>query len=510
MYRVSPAPLGGYARDRGRQRWTAVLVPGCLVLASIAVGRAVVETQAIPAGATEIALVAVGVGAALAVMLSGPVTCLAAIALLTVLQLLPEVSVGGGVDLFPADAFYGALVCWWVIRAGGPGAHRADARARNLLRSGPVLLFLAYVGLTLLYVAAVDPGRLSVSSVSWLRLLETASLGWFAATFLRTRQDVTVVLSAIALAGAIAVVLALAGGTAEADAGPLGVRGGGLVNPNTLGLVSGLLVLMGTFGALGPSLFHRLPLALWGAVGLVQSQSVGSLVGTSVALVLGLTFMVAPPRRIVAVRALRFALALGVGVALAYGVASVIRPENLPTSQQFSDSSAGQRTVLAAAGLELVERNPLIGVGWRRSEEPEVIGDPDLNAELRARFRATKNDHFPDVSPSSVHNAYVQVAADLGLIGLGLLLYMLVSLGRGIKYVLELVPRATPERAQLWFMAWGLVLVVVWWNDNPLYGGQSETVIPALFVGAIGGLGGALAEKRARSWAPPTLPRRTG
>ena len=87
---------------------------------------------------------------------------------------------------------------------------------------------------------------------------------------------------------------------------------------------------------------------------------------------------------------------------------------------------------------------------------------------------------------------------------------MLVSLGRGIKDVLELVPRATPERAQLWFMAWGLVLVVVWWNDNPLYGGQSETVIPALFVGAIGGLAGALAEKRARSGAPPTLLRRTG
>jgi len=43
----------------------------------------------------------------------------------------------------------------------------------------------------------------------------------------------------------------------------------------------------------------------------------------------------------------------------------------------------------------------------------------------------------------------------------------------------------------LWFMAWGLVLVAVWLNDNPLYGGQPEPVIPALLVGAIAALGAA-------------------
>lgn len=472
-----------------------VLVQGFLLLTSLAVGRAVVETQAIEASAGEIALAAVVIAAGLAVMLSGPVACLGAIAGLTVLRLLGEVSVGGGVDLYPADAFFGALVCWWVILTGARPAKEADASRRGSLRGWPVLLFLAYVGLTLLYVAAVDPGRLSVSFVSWLRLLETASLGWFAVTFLRTRRDVTIVLGAIALAGAIAVVLALAGAVAEPDAGGLGVRGGGIINPNTLGLLSGLMVLMGIFGALGPSVFHRLPLALWGAVGLVQSQSIGSLVATSVALVLGMTFMVAPPRRIVAVRAMRAALALGVAVVLAYGLASVIRPENLPTSQNFRDSSAGQRTVLAAAGLEIVERHPVIGVGWRRSEEPEVIGDGELNAELRARFPETPSDYFPDVSPASVHNAYVQVAADLGLIGLGLFLFMLVSLGRGVNNVLKRVPRAAPERAQLWFMAWGLVLVLIWKNDNPVYGGQAETVIPALFVGAIAGVAGTLASQ---------------
>jgi O-antigen ligase len=415
-----------------------------------------------------------------------------------VVPLLPEVSFAGGVDLLPPDAFYGALVCWWLVRVGSLSAERDHAGAHGALNGWPVLLFLAYAGLTLLYVAAVDPGRLTVSFVSWLRLVETVSIGWFAVVFLRTRRDVTLVLGATALAGAIAIVLALAGAAGEPDATLLGERGGGVVNPNVLGLVSGLLVLMGTFGALGPSLFHRVPLTLWGAVGLVQSQSVGSLVATSVALLLGLTFMVAPPKRVVAAPALRAAIALGVGVLLAYGLASVIRPDNLPTSQNFRDSSAGQRTVLAAAGLEIAARHPVIGVGWRRSDEPEVIGDAELNAELRARFPDTQSDYFPDVSPASVHNAYIQVAADLGLIGLGLFLLMLASLGRDIFNVLKRVPRAAPERAQLWFMAWGLVLVLIWKNDNPIYGGQADTAIPVLFVGAIGGLAGALA-RQARS-----------
>jgi O-Antigen ligase len=485
MYRVSPAPSAGYRRDRGRRRSAAVLVQGCLLLTSLAVGRAVVETQTIDTSTSEIALAAVGIAAGLAVMLSGPVACLAAIAALTVLRPVPEVSVGGGVDLFAADAFYGALVCWWIIWAArGHGGKSADAGAGGQVRGWPVLLFLGYVGLTLLYVGAVDPGRLSVSFVSWLRLLETASLGWLAVAFLRTRRDATVV---------------LAGGVAEPDAGPLGTRGGGIVNPNALGLTSGLLVLMGAFGALGPWLVYRVPLALWGAVGLVQSQSVASLVATSIALMLGLAFTVAPSRRIVTAPALRVAVALGVGVVLAYGLAAVIRPENLPTSDRFRDSSAGQRTVLAAAGLEVAERNPVIGVGWRRSEQPDVIGDAGLNADLRARFPTTKNDYFPDVSPASVHNTYIQVAADLGLIGLGLFLFMIVSLGRGINRVLKGVSRAAPEHAVLWFMAWGLILVLIWKNDNPLYGGQSETVIPALFVGAIAGLGRVLALKHSGS-----------
>jgi O-antigen ligase len=488
MYRVIAAPPARGARGRGTRRWTATLVTVGLLLASVGIGRAVVETQAIEAQPLEIAAVLMAVMLATAVMLAGPVACLAAIAALTVLRLLPTLPIGSGVDLFAGDAFFAALAVWWLIGAGRSRVNEESADARSSFHWGWVLAFLAYAGLTLLYVGAADPDRLPVSFVSWLRLVQTASLGWFAATFLRTRRDVAIVLGAIVAAGTIAVVLAVAGGAAEADAGPLGLRGGGVVNPNELGLVSGLMLLIAAFGALGPSLLHRVPLAVLGAVGLVQSQSVGSLVGTSVALLVGLAFVVAPPRRVLAAGALRSLAALGVALAVAYGLAALIRPANLPTSENLRDSSTGARAVLAVAGLEIVERNPVIGVGWRRSETSEVIGDPELNRELRARFPTTRRDYFPDVSPASVHNAYVQVLADLGVIGLGLLLAMIVSLARSIVAVLGRVRRGTREWTQLWCLAWGLVLILVWWNDNPLYGGQTESVTPALFVGAIAGL----------------------
>jgi hypothetical protein len=46
----------------------------------------------------------------------------------------------------------------------------------------------------------------------------------------------------------------------------------------------------------------------------------------------------------------------------------------------------------------------VIGAGWRRSETPEVIGDPEIARELRTRFPGARHDFFPDVTPASVHN----------------------------------------------------------------------------------------------------------
>ena len=88
-----------------------------------------------------------------------------------------------------------------------------------------------------------------------------------------------------------------------------------------------------------------------------------------------------------------------------------------------------------------------------------------------------------------VHSTYSQVPAELGLIGLGIFLFMIWSLGNDVRRVTRLHARDSPEWAQVWFLGWALVLGLVWMNDNPIYGGQTETVTLALFVGMIAGLG---------------------
>jgi hypothetical protein len=76
-------------------------------------------------------------------------------------------------------------------------------------------------------------------------------------------------------------------------------------------------------------------------------------------------------------------------------------------------------TLLAYIGYRIWLDHPVVGAGWQASTEPETV-DPQLPAARR---------EFPDVSPLAfptrehpwgVQNAYVQSAADLGLIGFAL------------------------------------------------------------------------------------------
>lgn len=463
------------------------LTGASLVVLCVVSGRAIVETQAIEADTGTVLVAVVSALVALAAMLAGPVVCLAALVGLGMMTFLPSVAVGGGVDLKPADVFYVALLGWGALWLLGPRPPRPEPPA---LQVTPIVLFVGFAGLTILYVATVDPSAASGSFLSWLRLVQTLSIAVLAAIFLRSTRDVGVVLGAVAVAGTLAVALALIGGVDTESDAALGSRGGGL-NPNTLGLVAGLLMLMGFLGGLGPRLLYRIPLAIVGALGLIQSQSVGALVGTCVALTLGLVLLRAQRPGAVGLRTMRAAAALVVALGLAYGLASAIRPENLPHSDAFESSSAWHRTLVGAAGLEVAVRNPIIGVGWRRSSSPEVIGDPEVTAPLRERFAGTKEEFFPDVQPASVHNTYVQIAAELGLVGLALLGLVLYSLARDIRRLVRRLPPATMARRQVWYLGWGLVLILVWLNDNPLYGGQPETVALAAFVGAVAGLGQA-------------------
>jgi len=77
--------------------------------------------------------------------------------------------------------------------------------------------------------------------------------------------------------------------------------------------------------------------------------------------------------------------------------------------------------LLAWLGFEIWKDHPLLGVGWEGSAEPAVFL-PYLPAAHR-RFPNEAPTAFPSAAPDrryGVQNAWVQAAADLGVVGLAL------------------------------------------------------------------------------------------
>jgi O-antigen ligase len=140
--------------------------------------------------------------------------------------------------------------------------------------------------------------------------------------------------------------------------------------------------------------------------------------------------------------------------------------------------------VLATAGLELFAGDPIVGIGWQRS--PLLIADPTLNDSLQRRFGNDINPEFlPEKNPTGVHNFYVQMLAEAGLVGMLCFLAFLFRCGLGIRDALRDL-RAIPAAYET-VRACSVMLVVlmIWWNDNALYGGQPESVIAATLIGVI-------------------------
>jgi O-antigen ligase len=516
MNRPPTAALASSARTRrfdsrlAAGSWRALGVV-CLVLLSVALGRDVVAL-----GGDEprlgAAFLAVTAASACAVFIAvGPVLCLAAIGGLAAAGWLPVLGQFGGVDVTLADVFYAGAVVGWASGALKDSASATSpTRARSPIPQLPAILFLAFAGLTLWHVQAVDPGELKDSLISWLRLVQTASLAWLAAAVIETKGDLMVVLGSIAAGGSVAVLLALEQAITEGG-NPLVDRYAETLGANALGLISGLLLVLAVCGTPSPRWNHRLALGLTGLVGLALAKSVAALVATGLALAVGASF--AGPRTPLE-RATRVVVALMIASVVVFGVVQFLRPSSTPTHGGFRESSASQRIIVGAAGLEVFERNPVIGAGWRRSDSPAVIGDPEIASELRSRFSEARQDFFPDVNPASVHNTYVQMLADLGLIGFGLFVAAIASLGLGIQRVLGRA-RGSELSPLAWSSALGLVVILLWLNDNPLYGGQVETIVLALLVGALAAVGrrvGAAAPRaetlgERRRITPESIPR---
>jgi O-antigen ligase len=433
-------------------------------------------------------LLACAVVACFAILLTGPVGCLIAVSAVQIVGFMPVLVHVGRVDFTLADVFYVGLAGWWLTRWALGQNHR---EARRTVRFGErtVLVFLAYVGVSSVAVLLLEPGLFATSTVSWIRLVQTASLAWLAASVIRTVQELRLLINALALAASVSIGVAI--GAALLKGGVLSERYGGMLGPNQLGLVSGLLIVLAVAGGTGGGTWQRLTLSFVGALGLVVSKSQGALLGT--ALVIGLAVATSgrsawfsASRTRSRVRRLN-RLLLTAACAGVVGVSAIhfLRPGSLPTSSEFHNSSVYARIIVGAGGLELFSEHPFFGVGWRRSESPALIASSDLAAKLRRRFPAANESFYPDVQATSVHNTYIQLLAELGLVGAALFGVALCVVGRRIVVFLRSLRKGGGRWRQARFFAFRALLSLVWLNDNPLYGGQPETVLLALTLGSL-------------------------
>ena len=159
---------------------------------------------------------------------------------------------------------------------------------------------------------------------------------------------------------------------------------------------------------------------------------------------------------------------------------------NLPGSEEFRSSSSAHRLLMADAGLLMFAHDPITGVGWQRS--PDEVRSAWLNDELRRRWEGEIAETlFPRTLDhgATVHNTYVQILAEAGVVGFVTFLAAVIAIGIGLFRLLR-DARADPSlfvstRAAMIL----LVATMVWLNDNPLFGSQPESVMAAMFLGIL-------------------------
>jgi hypothetical protein len=159
-----------------------------------------------------------------------------------------------------------------------------------------------------------------------------------------------------------------------------------------------------------------------GVVGLVLAGATAGLIGSGTAAV-GLLYAISRRRRVDA----RDLMVNAAVVAVVAGGVLVLRGGDFEhflrflhlkgkETQTTNIETYSHHTLLAYIGYRIWRSHPAVGAGWQASNEPETV-DPVLPAAHR---------EFPDVAPLAfptrehewgVQNAYVQAAADLGLIG---------------------------------------------------------------------------------------------
>ncbi len=341
------------------------------------------------------------------------------------------VSVGGS----DATLFLSDLA---VLAIGAVGAAAGFRLGFAPLRAGRAIwissaVFLAFVlAGTAVGNATTDGYPLADNLFTAAKLTEYALLALAAPLAIRGVRELVpllVVVTAWSTAATFGALLQFLGVLNEFEGRRPGQREPSFLGIHDLAALSGATLAVGLLAlALGERKRLGVVAGIVGGLGVILSGATAAVVGVAAA---GLAAWLLGRRRALAIVAVVSLVAAGTIAIRALDTRPLLdalgieRPQDVATDPE---ASWQQRAALAYIGGRIFLDHPLVGVGWLASSEAEHYG-PYLD-DARARFPDLPERALP--SPEhrwGVQNAYVQAAADLGVLGLlAWLAFLLVPL----------------------------------------------------------------------------------
>jgi O-antigen ligase len=381
----------------------------------------------------------------------------------------PTLSIGVGstsIDGTLADAAIAMVVVAAVSRA------RRDGWAP--LRRSRTLLALTGAFVLVGVVSLATPSLLGEDYAFGVHAISVAKFAWYAcllpATVLvvRSTRDAVPLLRAVvawSVAATFWGLLQFLGIVSQFLGKRPGEREPSFVGHHDLAALSGAALVV---GALGVALADGRPAGRrWSLAGLV-SGALGIVLSGAMTGVLGVWLAVAAllvgARSLGTLRSRRALALLAVALVVSAGTAA-IRADTIERFAEFiglgeredepNVESYAHRTLLAYIGARIWLDRPVTGVGWQASSEEWAYG-PFLD-DARARFPDEPDQAFPSPDhPWGIQLFYLQVAADLGIAGIVVLLALAAKgISTGIRGI-----RSSP--VALAGLGWLLVAAGVW------------------------------------------------
>ena len=337
-------------------------------------------------------------------------------------------------------------------------------------------VFLAFVLAATFYGAAIgEEYRFGTHLITALKLGEYALLGLAAPLVLRRAEDLVPLLATLtawSVAATSGAVLQFLGLIDEERGRRPGQREPSFLGIHDLAALSGATLAVGLAAiALGPRERRENVLGavagVAGAIGLVLSGALAGFVG-----VVAAAATVALLARSRGTLTVRRAAALAAVIALVGAGLFALRIANIDAflrfigvkpahdTGTFAGESYVQRLVLGYIGTRIFLDHPVLGAGWQATTEEETYGPyvPDA----RRRYPDASPIAFPSPKhPWGVQNAYIQAAAELGVVGLAVFLALFAA---GFLVAGRAFARAPPAAALAASVPilWLLVAMGVW------------------------------------------------